>query len=229
MQYDSPLIPATLIKRYKRFLADVRLLDGEETTVYCSNTGKMTGCATPGDRVWLQQHNDPKRKYQLSWELTQTRADHWICVNTARANQLAVEAIQQSLLPGLSAYEQISREVRYGRENSRIDLLLQGGQQPDCYIEVKSCTLLQAQQGLFPDTVTLRGQKHLRELIEVKQQGQRAILLFMMLHSGIRSVLPAREIDPEYARLFDQAVAAGVEVISCQCCISPEGISPLKS
>jgi len=227
MHYPTPLIPATLLRRYKRFLADVELANGQQVTVHCANTGKMTGCATPGDRVWLQQHNNPKRKYQLSWELTQTAEQHWICVNTARANPLAIEAIQAGMLPELTGYRQLRSEVGYGKENSRIDLLLQAADRADCYIEVKSCTLLQDGQGLFPDAVTQRGQKHLRELMAMKQQGARAVLLFMLMHTGIDDIQPARGIDPQYATLFDAAVEAGVEVMTCRCSISNQGIEPL--
>lgn len=229
MHYPQPLIPATLLRRYKRFLADVRLDDGQELTVYCANTGKMTGCATPGDTVWLQQHHNTKRKYRFSWELTQTAEQHWICVNTARANQLAVEAIQSGKLPALAGYSQLHSEVAYGQENSRIDILLRESGRPDCYVEVKSCTLLQTNQGLFPDTVTLRGQKHLRELTALKAEGSRAVLLFMVLHSGIETVQPAQALDPQYATLFDAALRAGVEKITCRCSISTQGIEPLAA
>lgn len=227
MRYPKPLIRATLLRRYKRFLADVALPNGEVATVHCANTGKMTGCATPGDTVWLLHHDNPKRKYPLSWELTQTAADDWICVNTVRANHIAVEAIKEGKLAELQGYSALQTEVRYGKEQSRIDIFLSALNQPDCYIEVKSCTLLQEGQGLFPDTVTTRGQKHLRELMAIKQQGARAVLLFVVMHTGIHSVQPARVIDPQYATLFDTALKAGVECITCYCSICEHEIEPL--
>ena len=142
MHFEPALQPATLIKRYKRFLADVITPDGRELTLHCANTGAMTGCATPGDTVWYSTSDNLKRKYAHSWELTETQQHHWICVNTLRANQLVREAITQGRIPELSGYSKLTSEVKYGAENSRIDLMLQAENQPDCYIEVKSGTLL---------------------------------------------------------------------------------------
>jgi len=232
MIYQPPLVKATLIKRYKRFLADVILSDGRETTVYCSNTGAMTGCAQANDVVWLQHHNNSTRKYKLSWELTQTKAGHFICVNTARANQLIEQGFKESIIKELNAYDTLKREVKYGDENSRIDFLLTDSQrqQPDCYVEVKSCTLLDEQQGgkgqgYFPDTVSVRGQKHLRELMAMKQQGYRAVLIFAVLHSGITSVKPAAHIDKKYAELFKLAIQSGVEVLTYKADISTNSLT----
>lgn len=208
---------ATLVKRYKRFLADVIFSDGTEKTIYCANTGAMTGCADAGDTIYYSTSDNPKRKYQHSWELTFTKAGHWICVNTAKANQLVAEALKNNDIAALTGYENIQAEVKYGSENSRIDFLLRNKGKADCYVEVKSCTLLQSQfdegQGFFPDAVTVRGQKHLRELIEMKQQGYRSVLLFAVLHTGIKAVKPAAHIDKKYAQLFEQAKLAGVEVL----------------
>ncbi|WP_022941728.1 DNA/RNA nuclease SfsA [Psychromonas hadalis] len=208
---------ATLIKRYKRFLADVVFADGSDKTIYCANTGAMTGCAETGDTIYYSTSDNLKRKYAHSWELTLTQAGHWICVNTAKANQLVAEALQKSDISELAGYENIQAEVKYGSENSRIDFLLSAQDKVDCYVEVKSCTLLQEEfsegQGFFPDAVTLRGQKHLRELIEMKQQGYRSVLLFAVLHTGIKAVKPAAHIDKKYAQLFAQAKQAGVEVL----------------
>ncbi len=230
MQFDTPLQSARLLKRYKRFLADVVLDDGSETTIYCSNTGAMTGCAEPGDTVWYSRSDNPKRKYALSWELTQTSANHWICVNTAQANRLAEEAIRNGSIPELAGYAELQREVKYGAENSRIDLLLTDPQRESCYIEVKSCTLLEADgQGYFPDAVSVRGQKHLRELIEMKRLGHRAVLLFAVLHTGIERVAAAGHIDAKYARLLDEAREAGVEVLAYRGELSPEGMQLTQS
>ncbi|MFN3016681.1 DNA/RNA nuclease SfsA [Vibrio coralliilyticus] len=216
MKFDPPLESAILIKRYKRFLADITLPDGSERTIHCANTGAMTGCATAGNTVWYSTSDNPKRKYPNSWELTQTSNGHRICINTARANQLAVEAIEAGVIEELQGYEQLKTEVKYGSENSRIDILLKSQHQPTCYIEVKSVTLLDEEkqgQGYFPDAVTTRGQKHLRELTEMAQNGSRAVLLFTVLHSGIEKVSPAHHIDAKYSQLLKSAQEQGVEVL----------------
>lgn len=217
---------ATLVKRYKRFLADVRLANGDEITIYCPNTGAMTGCAEPGDTIYYSVSDNPKRKYQYTWELTHTQKGDWICVNTAKANQFVAAALNNNQIPELSGYQKIQAEVKYGSENSRIDFLLSDQHKDNCYVEVKSCTLLQEEfglgQGFFPDTVTTRGQKHLRELIEMKQLGHRSVLLFAVLHTGIQSVKAAGHIDKKYAQLFEQAKSAGVEVL----CYYPKNINP---
>ncbi|NMP27803.1 DNA/RNA nuclease SfsA [Rahnella sp. SAP-1] len=229
MQFSPPLQSATLIKRYKRFLADVVTSDGQQLTLHCANTGAMTGCATPGDTVWYSTSANVKRKYAHSWELSETQTGDWICVNTLRANQLVREAIEQQAIAELSGYSKLSGEVRYGSENSRIDLLLQADNRPDCYIEVKSVTLLQQGRGYFPDAVTLRGQKHLRELQAMAAQGQRTVLFFAVLHSGIETVTSAHHIDPRYAELLTQVQQQGVEVICYGARLSAEGIWLTKS
>lgn len=225
MQFVPPLKKATLIQRYKRFLADITLSNGEQYTIHCANTGAMTGCADTGSTVWYSTSDNPKRKYPHSWELTETSAGHHICVNTARANTLAIEAIHNGTIKELQGYEQLLTEVKYGQENSRIDILLTAPQRPNCYIEVKSVTLLDEHpftdnelalsmgQGYFPDAVTLRGQKHLRELTEMAKNGSKAVLLFTVLHSGIEKVSAAHHIDANYSQLLTMAQEAGVEVL----------------
>ncbi|MEZ9153450.1 DNA/RNA nuclease SfsA [Vibrio sp. 10N.286.49.E11] len=219
MHFNPPLEPATLIKRYKRFLTDIQLPDGSERTIHCANTGAMTGCATPGNTVWYSTSDNAKRKYPNSWEISETDKGHRICVNTARANQLAVEAIENGTMVELLGYNALRTEVKYGSENSRIDILLEDNEKPPCYIEVKSVTLLDEQetstkgQGFFPDAVTTRGQKHLRELTEMVESGNRAVLLFTVLHSGIEKVSAAHHIDAKYSLLLKQAQDAGVEVL----------------
>jgi len=224
MQFTMPLQSARLIKRYKRFLADVVTPEGQELTLHCANTGAMTGCATPGDTVWYSTSDNPKRKYAHSWELTETQDGHWICVNTLRANQLVREAIAAGHIPELSGYSKITAEVPYGAEKSRIDLLLQADSLPNCYIEVKSVTLLQQGSGYFPDAVTLRGQKHLRELQGMAELGQRTVLFFAVLHSGIETVSAAHHIDPRYSELLTQVQQKGVEVMCYGAKLSAEGI-----
>ncbi|MEY4474378.1 MAG: sugar fermentation stimulation protein [Pseudomonadota bacterium] len=225
LSFNPRLQPATLIKRYKRFLADIVTPAGKALTIHCANTGAMTGCATPGDTVWYSTSNNPKRKYPHSWELTQNQADDWICVNTLRANELASLAIDNNQIIELSGYTSVKREIKYGDENSRIDLLLQAESRSNCYIEVKSVTLLHQQCGYFPDAVTLRGQKHLRELKNMVAHGHRAVLFFAVLHTGIRQVAAARHIDSHYAELLAQAQQAGVEIICYGFQLSPDGIA----
>lgn len=225
MIFDPPLRPATLILRYKRFLADVITPEGEKLTLHCANTGAMTGCATPGDTVWYSTSDSVTRKYPHSWELTETQQDHWICVNTLRANSLVKEALANQAIPELSGYSALRSEVKYGAEKSRIDFLLQADDRANCYIEVKSVTLLQQGKGYFPDAVTKRGQKHLRELMSVAADGHRAVLFFAVMHSGIEDVSPARHIDGRYAELLVQAQQQGVEIIAYSAQLSPDGMA----
>lgn len=211
----TEVFPATLIKRYKRFLADVVLADGTETTMHIANTGAMTGCGSPGDTIWYSKSDNPKRKYPFSWELTELNNGEIICVNTHRANDFVEYAIKQNEIETLSCYQGLKREAKYGQENSKIDILLSGDNLPDKYVEVKSVTLKGEDpgQGFFPDAKTTRGQKHLRELMEMVEQGHQATLVFAIMHTGIRHVKPASHIDSLYSELFNLAVEKGVEVI----------------
>jgi sugar fermentation stimulation protein A len=211
----------TLIKRYKRFLADIHSVDGEMITIHCPNTGKMTNCAEPDFTVYYSHSNNPKRKYSHTWELAQDNDGNFIGINSAKANLLIKEAIEQDRIPSLIQYEHLQTEVKYGNENSRIDILLTGPDKPNCYVEVKSVTLLDERfgkgRGFFPDTVSIRGRKHLRELIEMKRGGHRAVLIFCVQHSGISSVSIAEHIDPEYMEGIKSALCAGVEVVAYAC------------
>ncbi|WP_373100397.1 MULTISPECIES: DNA/RNA nuclease SfsA [Pasteurellaceae] len=207
-----PLQPATLIRRYKRFLADVALPNGEMLTIHCANTGAMTGCGEKGDKIWYSTSDSATRKYPHSWELTQLNNGQLVCINTHRSNQLTLEALRNKQIKELARYDHISPEVKYGEENSRIDFLLQGEGLPDCYVEVKSVTLVKNNIGMFPDAVTTRGQKHVRELMAMKKQGHRAVILFAGLHNGFDCFKVAEYIDPDYDRLLRQAISAGVEV-----------------
>jgi len=206
-------------------LADVVTPEGVALTLHCPNTGAMTGCATPGDTVWYSTSHNIKRKYPHTWEITQTAGGEYICVNTLRANQLVKEAISLDLIPELRGYNSLKTEVKYGAENSRIDFLLQAEDQPECYIEVKSVTLADRDNGYFPDAVTLRGQKHLRELISVAAEGKRAVLFFAVLHSAIGKFSPARHIDPKYAQLLNEAQKQGVEVLAYKAELSADNIT----
>lgn len=226
MDFNSPLQSARLIKRYKRFLADVITPEGQTLTIHCANTGAMTGCAEPGDTVWYSTSANPKRKYAHSWELTETQAGDWICVNTLRANAVIKEALEAQKIAELTGYQSLKSEVGYGNENSRIDFLLPGENRPDrympdCYIEVKSVTLFDGGSGYFPDAVTLRGQKHLRELEQMVKQGKRSILCFAVLHSAITQVSVAEHIDQRYAELLKEVQQNGVEILCYNATISP--------
>jgi sugar fermentation stimulation protein A len=221
MQFQPKLEHGRLLKRYKRFLADIELSDGSQRTIHCANTGAMTGCADPGNGVWFSTSDNPKRKYPNSWELSQTIAGDLICVNTTRANQLVVEAIENGVISELAGYDTLKTEVKYGQENSRIDIYLASKGRPACYIEVKSVTLLGEEgQGYFPDAVTTRGQKHVRELTEMVRSGHRAVLLFAVLHSAIEKVSVAHHIDEKYSQLVRQAKEVGVEVLCYKAVLS---------
>ncbi|TVP14353.1 DNA/RNA nuclease SfsA [Shewanella sp. KCT] len=229
MIFTPPFEQGKLLRRYKRFLADVQLDDGTEITIHCPNTGSMRNCLFPGERVWFSTSDNPKRKYAHTWEQAASDEGHIIGINTGRANALAAEAIEAGVISELTGYDRLRREVKYGSENSRIDLLLESEDKPACYIEVKSCTLLEQGQGYFPDAVTTRGQKHLRELMEMVKQGHRAVLLFVVQHTGITTVAAARHIDPEYAELLTQAHQAGVEILAYSSELSPSAAKLIKS
>lgn len=225
MKLDPPLQQGILRLRYKRFFADVELPNGDIITVHCPNTGSMKHCVVPGTACWFSLSDNPKRKLAGTLEITTTTLGHLAGVNTARPNQLAREAIAAGLIPELAGYPDVKTEVRYGNEKSRIDLLLSGNDKADCYVEVKNVTL-EAGDGLitFPDAVTARGTKHLRELIAMVDEGHRAVLLFCVQHSGAQRVSPADEIDPLYGKTLREAIAAGVEVLAYGCRLSAQEI-----
>lgn len=226
MKFSSPLIPATLIRRYKRFLADVILEAGNEVTVHTPNTGAMLGCAEPGSRVWLRDSGNPARKYPLGWELSTSKAGTLIGINTHLANHLVQEGIETGTIEELQGYQSLRREVGYGEEGSRIDLLLQHAARPACYIEVKNVTLLRDEGvAAFPDAVSQRGSRHLRELMGMVRQGYRAVLLFCVQRADADLVEPAWDIDPVYAATLATAVQQGVEVLAYRAQVTPSGIT----
>lgn len=215
MNFPEPLVEGRLIRRYKRFLADVRLLDGTEVTAHCPNTGSMMGCQPDEARVWLSRSDNPKRKLQYTWELVETSPGMLACINTARPNAQARAAVEGGRISELKGYGSCRSEVKYGEEKSRIDLLLSDhDSQPDTWVEVKNVTLAEDGQGFFPDAVTTRGQKHLRELMAQVARGDRAVLFFVVNHTGIETVRPADHIDPTYGQLLREACDTGVEVIA---------------
>jgi sugar fermentation stimulation protein A len=212
------LVHARLIKRYKRFLADVRLDNDEVVTVHCPNTGSMKNCVEENAEIWLSDSDNPKRKYRYTWEYLTTSRGHHIGVNARKANLLVQSAIRYDLVEQLAGYKTIRPEVRYGDENSRIDLLLQDVNRQDCYVEVKSVTLLEDPPsrgiGYFPDAVSERGAKHLRELIRMSQSDARSVLFFCVQHTGITEVRPADHIDSGYGKLLREALYSGVEMLA---------------
>ena len=215
---------ARLIKRYKRFLADVKLADESIITVHCANTGAMTGCMPENARIWLSRSDNPKRKYPLSWELIELEPSVLACINTFLTNKVARDAMEQGQIVELADYETIRSEVTYGNESSRIDFLLESPLQK-CYVEVKHVTLkLEDACGAFPDSVSTRGQKHLRELQHQHELGDRAVLLFIIMRSDIDCLKPADLIDAEYGKLLRQVANNGVELLAYKTDISLEGI-----
>lgn len=226
MKYSPALHPAKLLRRYKRFLADVELPGGEVITVHTPNTGAMTGCAEPGSTAWLRDVANPKRKYRYSWEMTRNLQGVMVGVHTGITNRLVQEAVEAGVVSELQGYADVRQEVRYGEENSRIDLLLQGHEDGrDCYVEIKNVTTCDEQgAGYFPDAVSARASKHLRELMTMVKQGQRAVIFFCIQREDVQQVRPADEIDPLYGRTLRQALACGVEALAYRARVTPEEV-----
>ncbi|PQA85581.1 DNA/RNA nuclease SfsA [Hyphococcus luteus] len=218
MRLPSPLVAGRLVKRYKRFLADVLLDDGREVTAHCANPGSMLGVAVEGAKVWLWEHGDRKRKLAFSWELVEI-GGVLIPVNTTNPNRIVPEALDKGVIPELSGYGEIAREVKYG-EGSRIDLLLSGGRRKKpCYVEIKNVHLSRT-PGLaeFPDSVTKRGAKHLEELSRLADAKQaRPVMLFVVQRADCRRFAPAADLDPAYAKALKSAASAGVELLCYDC------------
>ncbi|APZ53052.1 DNA/RNA nuclease SfsA [Salipiger abyssi] len=225
MRFQTPLIPATLLRRYKRFLADARLADGREITAHVANPGSMLGLKDPGLKIWLEPNDDPKRKLKYAWRLVEHDTGAFTGVDTGVPNRMLRSALEAGAVPGLEGYDSLRPEVKYG-EKSRIDFLLSGEGRPDAYVEVKSVTLSR-QPGLaeFPDSVTARGAKHLAELSAMVRAGHRAVMLYLVQRTDCSEVTLAADLDPAYARAFAAAMDAGVEVLAFGCAISPEGVT----
>jgi sugar fermentation stimulation protein A len=215
------LFPAQLVKRYKRFLADVLVPGGALITVHCPNTGSMKNCLAPMSPCWYSHSDNPARKYPNTLEIVTTPKGDLAGINTLRANTLVETAMAAGIIRELVGYDRIRREVVYGSEKSRVDFVLEKlGER--CYVEVKNVTLMEAEgQGLFPDAVSERGCKHVRELMQMRRQGHRAVLVFCVQHTGIQWVEPADAIDPLYGKTLRQAVAEGVEVLAYKAEINP--------
>ncbi|MFC6686888.1 DNA/RNA nuclease SfsA [Jhaorihella thermophila] len=226
MRFQTPLVPARLIRRYKRFLADCRLEDGREVTAHCANPGSMTGLADPGIRIWLEPNDDPRKKLKFGWRLVDHENGHFTGVDTSVPNRALRAALQARQVAALADYGTVRAEVAYGR-GSRIDFLLSEPGLPDAYVEVKSVTLSREPRlAEFPDSVTARGARHMAELAEMARAGHRAVVLYLVQRTDSLRVGVAEDIDPAYAEALRQARAAGVEVLALGCDISPKGIEP---
>lgn len=225
MRFAPALEEARLLKRYKRFLADIETASGERLTIHCPNTGSMLNCMSEGCRVWFSRSNDPRRKLPGTWEIVETPQGRLACVNTARANALVEEALQAGVIAELAGFSSLKREVAYGLENSRADFRLDFARGP-AFVEVKSVTLGfdGTTVAAFPDAVTQRGSKHLRDLAALARAGVRAVQLYCVNLSGIEAVRPAEEIDPAYATALREAVCAGVEVMAYGVELTPEEV-----
>jgi len=224
MRFQTPLVPARLIRRYKRFLADCRLENGQEVTAHCANPGSMMGLADEGMKIWLEPNDDPKKKLKFGWRLVDHENGHFTCVDTSVPNRALRAAFEARTVAPLADYDTVRPEVKYGT-NSRIDFLLSATGLKDTYVEVKSVTL-NRQPGLveFPDSVTARGTKHLAELSAMVQEGHRAIMLYLVQRTDCTQFDLARDIDPTYAAAFDAARAHGVEVLCFGTVITPLGV-----
>jgi sugar fermentation stimulation protein A len=226
-----PLLSGILVQRYKRFFADITLDTGETVVAHCPNTGPMTGIYRPGNRVWVSPNDDPKRKLKYTWELIELQEEGaeqpvLVGVNTALPNRVIRRALEQHWLPEMGEYGTVQPEVKYGQDGgSRIDFLLKGEGKPT-YVEVKNTTWTAGSLALFPDTVTTRGQKHLREMTLLVPQ-ERAVMLYFINRSDCEAFSPGDERDPEYGRLLRSAVAAGVEVLPCRFAVSTAGVEYL--
>ena len=219
MRFPSKLVEGRLIRRYKRFLADIQLGDSVVTAA-CPNTGSLMGCCEAGNRVWLSESDSATRKYRHTWEIVEV-GKVMVGINTGLPNALVAEAIADGTIAELAGYPAMRREVAYGEEKSRVDLVLGGGTREECYVEVKNVTAA-ASKGvaLFPDCVSERGSRHLRELIRLKEQGLRPVQLYCVQRGDVREVRPADGIDHEYGRTLRDAIAAGVEVLAYRARIS---------
>lgn len=228
MDFADTLIEGVLIRRYKRFFADVLLPSGETVVAHCANTGAMTSCAEPGFKVWLSPATNPKRKLKYTWELAQDNDQNWIGVNTNNANRLVEEALNNKVIKELSQFDSIKREHKPENATSRFDFLLTQNSTENsfrsCLLEVKSVTLCEGETGFFPDAVTTRGAKHCRELAQFVTNETRCVLLFCVQHTGIKQLKIAQHIDPDYNQALQQAKYAGVEILVYGCDMSDKKI-----
>lgn len=233
MDFNTPLLKGQFVKRYKRFFVDVQLENGEVITAHSPNTGSMKGLLIEGVDAYVTPHNDPKRKLQYTLEILGTEQGGLVGVNTMRPNHIVAEAIENGVIEELSGYETLKKEVKYGKEGkSRIDILLSNGENDLCYVEVKNTTLREeidgVPTGLFPDSVTTRGLKHLYELKDMVEEGHRAVMVFLLHRDDCAQFMAAKEIDPDYAAALREVIDAGVEALCYATEVTPEGIQVYK-
>ena len=217
MKFEQQLVHGTLIKRYKRFLADMKLDDGTVVVAHCINSGSMLSCLENGADVYLTPVNDPKRRTKFTWEMIKINND-WVGINTLHPNRLVYEAISRGKIEGLEGFTNVQREVKFG--DSRFDIYAEN-ESEKCFIEVKNVTLKEGNHALFPDAVTTRGKKHLLTLIKVKESGMRAVMLYIVQRSDVNIFAPAKDIDPQYTNALKQAIENGVEVFAVRAKVSP--------
>ncbi|CAN0274177.1 unnamed protein product [Discosporangium mesarthrocarpum] len=224
MDFPDALLRGRLIKRYKRFMADVVLDSGETVTAHCANTGAMLGVQEADSEVWLSPARNPDRKLKFTWELIRI-GDGLVGINTAHPNKIVAEAIETGKIPELAGYETLRREVKYGK-NSRIDILLSNDGEPDCYVEIKNVHLMR-EAGLaeFPDSVSTRAAKHQGELAGMVKQGARAVTIYLCQREDCDSFALAADIDPDYAAAAAAARAVGVESLCYACTLTPSSIT----
>ncbi|MFA8437123.1 MAG: DNA/RNA nuclease SfsA [Marinifilaceae bacterium] len=224
MQFPKQLVHGRLIKRYKRFLTDVKLDNGEEVVAHCTNSGTMKTCLEENAEVYLTHVADPKRKTQYTWEMIHINGD-WVGINTSVPNVLAFEAVRDGKIAKLSGYSHVKREVKF--QDSRFDVFASNGEE-ECFIEVKNVTMKEGSYARFPDAVTTRGKKHLETLMKVKAEGKRAVMLYIIQRMDVEIFAPAFRIDPDYAEALKRAYEAGVEIIPMQAKVSPEKIELVR-
>ncbi len=222
MRFEQPLVEGTLLRRYKRFLADVRLDNGDEVTAHCANPGSMQGCSEPGSKVLLSVSSDPARRFRHELEIIYAGRTP-IGVHTGRPNAIVAEAVSSGRVPELAGYATLRREVVYGR-NSRVDLLLEGNGLRPCYVEIKNVTLADGQVAMFPDAVTERGTRHMLELTDMVREGNRAMVIFLAQRPDVESFRPADHIDPEFGQVLRDAAARGVEALCYRAKVTRKGI-----
>ena len=232
MQFETALLPGRLVKRYKRFLADITLETGEMITATCPNTGSMKGLTDPGSRVWVSVSKSATRKYPHTWEMIEADLGAGpviVGINTNHPNRLVAEAITAGLVPGLARFDTLRREVKYGR-SSRIDILLEKAGAPSTYVEVKNVHLSRS-HGLaeFPDSVTERGAKHLAELADMVAEGHKALMVYLIQRADAERFTLAHDIDAAYAKAFEAATKRGVDAIALTCTVTPQGITVART
>jgi len=224
MKFSKPLIHGTLIKRYMRFLADVKLDSGETVTAHCTNSGSMKSCIENGAEVYLSPVDDPNRKTKFTWEMIKINGD-WVGINTSNPNKLAFEEVKAGRIEKLKGYTEVQAEVKF--DDSRFDLMAKNSNET-CFIEVKNVTYKEEIYALFPDAITSRGKKHLETLVKVKEQGMRAVMLYIIQRTDVEIFSTAKQIDPEYSKSLKIAYEKGVEIIPVQVKVTPEKIEIVK-